>query len=213
MSLSTGPAFDALRTKFVCGWRDISNEKYCGKSGRYEPGQGAAWTTNGAGPHNMQLFVLAADGTVLHCLPGYWETNDLAYELKFAGALNAIWTSTSLSREEKDRRFRELHLAHIQDHAQDMVTRSEMQGFDKKFEIKRREKSDCFLTADSIQPKHRPNKRKNDDLKTCDQIIHERMAARPFVAYAKFDVEHYVDYGRPKYDKKKPVQQAEAQGR
>jgi len=207
VSLSSGPAFEALRTKFVCGWRNISKESYCGKSGRYDPERGAAWTTNGAGPHNMQLFVLAADGTVLHCLPGYWETNDLAYELKFAEELNAVWTSASLSREEKDARFRERHLAHIAEHSRDMVKRSEMQGFDKKFEMKRRESSDCFLSENA------PRTKKKDPFKTTDRIVHERMAARPFLAYSEFDVEKFVDYGRPKYDKKKPVMLAEAGGR
>ena len=37
--------------------------------------------------------------------------------------------------------------------------------------------------------------------KTTDQIMHERMVRRPFVAYNKFDVAKYAEYGRPLYDK------------
>ena len=54
-----------------------------------------------------------------------------------------------------------------------------------------------------MQPKLRPSRPKQqDEFKTTDQIVHERMAARPFVKYADFDVAAFSDYGRPKYDKK-----------
>ncbi|HLF92809.1 MAG TPA: hypothetical protein VJB14_05065 [Planctomycetota bacterium] len=189
MSLSDGPTFEALRTKFVCGWRDIKGEPWSGVSGRYDPDHNAAWTTNGAGPHNIQLFMLSADGTVLHCLPGYWETHDLAHEIKLAEELDAVWTDGALSREEKDKRFREKHLQHLKDHPKEMVARSAMQGFDKKFEEKRKAVSDCFAQDGSP--------------KTTDRIMHERMSTRPFVAFEKFDVQKYTDYGRQKYDKKR----------
>jgi hypothetical protein len=189
-----------LEKDFVCGWRDISGERWSGVSGRYESDEGAVWTTNGAGPHNIQLFVLAPDGTVLHCLPGYWESHDLAHELAFAKSLLRVWQDESLSRAQKDAKFKSMNLGHLKDHSREMVTRSEMQGFDKKFEAKRESRSDCILREDSIQPRFRP--RKDDRFKTTDQIVHERMAARPFVPYSEFDVEAYTDYGRQKYDKK-----------
>ena len=189
MSLSEDPTFGALQSGFVCGWHDIKNEPWCGVSGRYDPDNGAAWTTNGAGPHNIQLFMLAADGMVLHCLPGYWETHDLAGEIKLAGELNRVWTDASLSREQKDQKFRDLHLQHLKDHPKELVARSQLQGFDKKFEEKRKNVSTCFS--------------KDGAVKTTDRIMHERMAARPFVAFEAFDVEKYVDYGRQKYDKKR----------
>ena len=189
MSLSEDPTFSALKSKFVCGWRDIKNEPWCGVSGRYEPDNGAAWTTNGAGPHNIQLFMLSADGTVLHCLPGYWESHDLASEIKLAEDLNHVWQDSSLSRAEKDRRFKEMHARHLSEHPQEMVARSQLQGFDKKFEEKRKDVSDCF--------------QKDGSIKTTDRIMHERMEQRPFVAFEKFDVEKYTDYGRQKYDKKR----------
>ncbi|MCI0342837.1 MAG: hypothetical protein L0216_17125 [Planctomycetales bacterium] len=208
MALSADPTFEKLRTGLVCGWRDITGEPWSGRSGRYDPDQGAAWTTNGAGPHNMQLFVLypdGPDGVVLHCLPGYWETHDLAEELAFAEGLGRLWAS-DLPRAEKDRRFREAHLAHIGAHSQETVDRSQLQNFDKGYERRRRpDTSDCILREDSLQPRRRPRARKPDEFKTTDQIVHERMAARPFVRTQDFDVEAFTDYGRPKYDKKKPV--------
>jgi hypothetical protein len=202
VSLSTDPAFPLLQKSCVCGWRDISNESYCGRSGRYDESEGAAYTTNGAGPHNIQMFLLSADGTVLHCLPGFWEADDFALEVKFAQKLDAVWRDGSKSRAQKEAKFREMHLAHLKDHPQEMVDRSTLQGFDKKFEEKRRATSDCFLTGKSLQPAHRPS-RGGGDYKTTDQIMHERMAAQPFVSYEKFDVVRFTDYGRPRYDKKK----------
>jgi hypothetical protein len=195
VSLSEDPTLSLLQSKFVCGWKDISGEKYCGVSGHYSPDMGAAWTTNGAGPHNVQLFMLAADGTVLHCLPGFWETHDLAHEIKFAEELHRVWLDRSLTREQKDKKFKEMNLKHSDDHPKDMVARSQMQGFDKKFEEKRAAVSDCIIAG----------KGGHDQFKTTDRILHERMAARPFVAYDQFDVAKFSDYGRPKYDKKKGI--------
>jgi hypothetical protein len=196
VSLSEDPTLSLLQSKFVCGWKDISGEKYCGVSGHYSPDMGAAWTTNGAGPHNVQLFMLAADGTVLHCLPGFWETHDLAHEIKFAGELHRVWLDPSLTREQKDTKFKEMNLKHADDHPREMVARSQMQGFDKKFEEKRKGSSDCFS--------------KDGSAKTTDRIMHERMAARPFVAFENFDIAKYVDYGRQKYDKKKVLTESAA---
>jgi hypothetical protein len=203
VSLSAAPTFDLLRKDFVCGWRDITGEPWSGVSGRYAQDNGAVWTTNGAGPHNIQMFVLAPDGTVLHCLPGYWESHDLAAELVFAQKLGAVWRDPTLSRAQKDAKFRAMNLEHLAAHSRETVARSEMQGFDKKFEARRAGVSDCILEPDSVQPRYRP--RRDDRFKTTDQIVHERMAARPFVPYAEFDVASFTDYGRQKYDKKQAL--------
>ncbi|HVY63124.1 MAG TPA: hypothetical protein VHF22_15810 [Planctomycetota bacterium] len=204
MSLSDPQVLSLLRGHFVCGWKNIEGEAYAGKSGDHMPSNPAVRTTNGAGPHNTQLFILASDGTVLHCLPGYWDPRDLAREIGLASQLNAVWRNGALTREQKDARFRELQLAHLATHPQDMVDRSVMQGFDKKFEQRRRgATSDCILREGSRMPALRPSRpRQQDEFKTTDQILHERMAARPFVKYADFDVARFSDYGRPKYDKK-----------
>lgn len=205
MSLSDRRVTSVLRSRFVCGARDIAGEPYAGRSGKHDAQSAAVRTTNGAGPHNMQLFVLAADGTVLHCLPGYWGPADLVFELRFAEEIDRVRRAPRLSREAKEQRFRELHLAHIARHPQDMVDRSVMQGFDKKYEKRRREEtSDTILRDDSLKPRLRPRRpAARDEFKTTDQIMHERMAARPFVAYDAFDTERFADYGRPLYDKRK----------
>jgi hypothetical protein len=203
VSLSQDPAFSTLKRDFVCGWRDITSEPWSGISGHYETDDGAVFTTNGAGPHNIQMFVLAPDGTVLHCLPGYWEAHDLAEELGFGEKMLKVWRDPSLSRAQKDAKFKAMNLEHVGQHSKEMVARSEMQGFDKKFEARRERTSDCILHEDSMQPKFRP--RKDDGFKTTDQIVHERMAARPFVPYSEFDVARFTDYGRQKYDKKQAL--------
>jgi hypothetical protein len=200
VSLSKEPAFRLLKEKFVCGWKDIGGEPYCGRSGEHSRDNPAVLTTNGAGPTNAQLFLLAADGTVLHCLPGYWDARDLACEIQLAEKLNAVWLDASLTPEEKRGKFREMHLGHIHEHSRDMVERSVMQGFDKKFESKHRpETSDCILREGSARPKYRP--KRDDEFKTTDQIMHERIARQPFVSYGAFDVAGFATYGRPKYDK------------
>ena len=71
MSLSQEPAFSTLKKHFVVGWKNNQREDYVGSSHGYTCDQPAVGTTNGAGPRNMQTFVLSPDGYVLHCeVPG-----------------------------------------------------------------------------------------------------------------------------------------------
>jgi hypothetical protein len=201
VSLSSEPAFSTLKEGYVCGYRDISNEPYSGISGRHDPNGNAVVTTNGAGPHNIQMFVLSQDGTVLTCLPGYWDPRDLSEELELAQKLNQVWLNPSLSRAEKDQIFRQMHSGHLNQHSFATARRSRMQGFDQKWEAKHKlHTSDTIRNASLISD---PNAKMlpQDAFKTTDEIMHERMAARPFVHYTRFDVAAYADYGRPKYDK------------
>src|SRR6185436_3292777 len=69
--------------------------------GPLRPGQRRRLDDERRRTHNIQLFMLSADGTVLHCLPGYWETHDLASEIKLAEDLNKVWLDPSLGRAEK----------------------------------------------------------------------------------------------------------------
>ncbi|MBZ0187094.1 MAG: hypothetical protein K8F91_12680, partial [Candidatus Obscuribacterales bacterium] len=114
-----------------------------------------------------------------------------------------VWTNPALSRGQKETMFRNLHLAHHNEHSQQMVKRSRMQGFDQKFEAKHRlHTSDTILDSRSAsQALVGGQKIPQSAFKTTDQIMHDRMAARPFVAFNKFDTAAFVDYGRPKYDK------------
>ncbi|MBZ0186669.1 MAG: hypothetical protein K8F91_10505, partial [Candidatus Obscuribacterales bacterium] len=65
VSLSQEPALSVLQNELICGYRDIKSEPYAGFSGSHPLGSNAINTTNGAGPHNLQTFLLASDGTVM----------------------------------------------------------------------------------------------------------------------------------------------------
>ncbi len=208
MSLSQEPALSVLKNELVCGYRDISKESYAGFSGKHDPDGNAVATTNGAGPHNLQTFLLASDGTVLHCLPGYWNPQDLVREIEFAGRMNDVWRNQSLSVTQKKQMGSRMQLAHVQEHPFAMVARSHMQGFDMKHEAKVRPyTSDAILNPQvAVQLVNMEKGQKappgtKNAFKTTDRLMHERMAARPFLPYNYFDVAAYVDYGRPKYDK------------
>ena len=162
------------------------------------PNGNAVDTSNGAGPHNIQMFILSADGTVLTCLPGYWHSEDLASELDFAKRLNLIWTNPDLTKEEKDATFRQMQLGHIAEHSKAMKNRSHLQGFDAQFEVEKR-----YATTDTIANRNLINGHNPlpGAMKTTDVIMHERMASRPFEKYEDFDVAAFADYGKQKYDK------------
>jgi Ca2+-binding RTX toxin-like protein len=210
VSLSSEPAFSYLKDNFVCGYRNIANEKWAGASGKHQVGGNAVDTTNGAGPHNIQMFVMTADGTVLTVLPGYWHAQDLVPELKLAQELNKVWTDPSLSREQKDQMFRQMQLAHIEQHSKAEHNRSHMQGFDVQYEVTHRlYGTDVFYDPRQVDPSTK--KAPPDDVKTTDIIMHERMAQRPFLPYNRFDVVAYADYGKPFYDKHEDQRMANGQ--
>jgi hypothetical protein len=213
VSLSQDPALSALKQAFVCGYRDISNEPYAGASGLHEKDGKAINTSNGAGPHNIQMFILAPDGTVLTCLPGFWNPQDLVNEMQLAEQLNTVWTDPHLSRSQKDQTFRQMHLAHIQEHSQATVRRSRMQSFDQKYEAEHRlNRSDTIRDRGAVAYAiNSGGKMPQNAFKTTDEIFHERMAMRPFVAYEHFDVAAFADYGKPKYDKHEDARDASGQ--
>jgi len=199
-----------LKNDFVCGYRDISSQRYAGASGKHRPDGNAVDTTNGAGPHNLQMFILSPDGIVLHCLPGYWSSADLARELQFAQELNKLWVDPALSLEEKRQRFSEMQIAHIDEHSQAEQRRSHMQGFDVQYEAKHRLYStDVFYNPQAVDPAG--DRMPPRAVKTTDVIMHERMAARPFVPYSDFDVAAFADYGKPMYDKHEDFRSADGQ--
>lgn len=193
MSLSREPVLSKLRNRFVCGYHDIIKEPYAGDSGRHKPNETAVDTTNGAGPHNIQIFVMNADGIVLHCLPGYWNATDLAFELDFAESLNRIWQDHTLSRDQKNSLFASAQKKHIRMHSSEMVGRSKMQHFDVAVELEKK--------GDAVVQRADLDAAPEDRVKTTDCLLHERMAARPFSAYSQFDVASYADYGSHFYDK------------
>jgi hypothetical protein len=212
VSLSQDPAFSLLKKYFVCGYKDITNEPYSGVSGRHEVGGNAIDTTNGAGPHNLQLFFLSSDGTVLSVLPGYWHAEDIYPEMQLAYELNKVWLSKKLSSAQKNQMFTNMHLAHIQQHSPEMVRRSRMQGFDMQYEAKHRLASSDTIADRQLAYEAMEEGRRMappQAFKTTDVIMHERMAARPFQPYGQFDVASFADYGKPKYDKNEDMRLAD----
>ncbi len=207
MSLSNDPVFSKLKEQFICGYRDIEGKGYAGASGKHEPDGQAVDTSNGAGPHNIQIFVLSADGTVLTCLPGYWHSEDLAAELNFAEELNKVWLDQSLSLDQKNQTFSQMQLAHINTHSKAERNRSHLQGFDLKFEEQKGVQNTDVFYSNPINPK--TGKIDQRFVKTTDVLMHERMAARPFEPYKKFDVAVYSNYGKRMYDKEEDFRQAD----
>jgi hypothetical protein len=200
VSLSQEPALSALKNYFVCGTKDITDEPYAGESGRHDNFGNAVVTTNGAGPHNLQLFMMTSDGVILNVLPGYWAPQDLVTEMALAEQLNRVWVSPQYSRQQKDYLFKQMHLNHIKQHPKAMVARSHLQGFDAMYEG---EKSSSDFIRDKTLVKYvngQPHYPGNA-FKTTDEVMHERIANHPFENYDRFNVAAFADYGKWRYDK------------
>jgi hypothetical protein len=207
VSLSKDPVFSLLKSRFVCGWRDISKESYAGVSSAHELDNPGVVTSNGAGGHNIQLFFLAPDGTVLQCMPGYWAAQDLALIIEeLVEPLAALWAKKlSVSRRTKNERYANLQRGFLTKHNARMAKRSRMQGFDVKFELTQRlETTDCVHRDASGAPILGDGRRAKTKykMKNTLEIALGRMAVRPFVSYERFDVAAFSDYGRKRYDKK-----------
>src|SRR5262249_42692220 len=154
----------------------------------------------------VQIFFLSSDGVVLHCLPGYWSPVDLLHEMQFALNLNKTWQNQSLSLEKKNEIFRQANLADMRNHSQAMRQRSRLQKFDENKEKEKADSDFKFKPSDFhpvvyLTPGTKKKPPKVNDMKTVDQVVHERMAQRPFVPYEDFDVERFSDYGKMRYDK------------
>lgn len=199
MSLSSEPAYSELKNHFVCGYRNIIGERYAGNSGSHSMNGNAVDTTNGAGPHNIQMFVIDPDGTVIHCLPGYWNSSDLTTELEFARKLDSLYNNPSISPANKILQYTALQLNNPREHSPDMVARSRLQDFDAKFEAMRK-KSD-FVKDRQLLQNTAWGPGSYAAFKTVDEVVHERMAMRPFVPYSLFDTGRFCDYGQHTYDK------------
>ena len=89
--------------------------------------------------------------------------------------------------------FSRMQLAALRAQPAAMTARSGWQGFDINNERKRLEYGprDTFYYDAAGKPK---------GMKPLNVLVHERMAARPFVAMSRFDTEAFIDYGRPYYD-------------
>jgi hypothetical protein len=101
--------------------------------------------------------------------------------------------------------FTRLQLAEYKNHSQTTTIRSSWQGFDARNEQKRREggkQRDTFLTSVDGSVRER---RGRPLMKPINQLVHERMAQRPFVKFEDFDIAVFADYGRILYDNNRKV--------
>jgi hypothetical protein len=205
--------FPLLKNDFEVGWYDIYKEDHVGYSYGYSQKKHCAvGTTNGAGAHNVQIFVLSADAVVMHALPGFWAPEDLARELQFAKALHHLWRDDSRSIAQKQDMFKRMQTAEPRHHPAATFARSAWQGFDESVERSQGEPRDTVL--DAAAPASMPanlaqllsqattfNVRPGQPMmKPLNVLVHERMAVRPFVAFDQFDTAAFVDYGRLRYD-------------
>ncbi len=204
MSLSQEPVFPLLKNDFVVGVRDISGEPWAGSSGWHDVNGAAIATTNGAGPHNIQMFILAPDGTVIHCLPGYWSAKDLASELEFAKQLFNLYQDPQMSLAEKRLMAGKMQLQHLKRHSLATQLRSRMQPFDAQFELQRRDNKGTVRRPPLLGTvlAFTGLGQLTSVAKSTDEIMHERMAKQSFVPYDRFDVIGFCDYGTQFYDRR-----------
>ena len=189
MSLSQGPIRTRLKEKFICGWRNINGvEKFAGKSHSHPVCSTAVHTTNGAGGRNVQMIIISPDRDVLHVLPGYWNPDALRHELDFTLELAEIAAGEGTVGEKNDA-FLLAHMNHAAQHNDMMAKDSKLQAFDKQKES---------VTAGSD---FRGQGGRRTVTRTVDQVMHERMARRPFLKIDEFDLSSVVDYGTQFYDK------------
>jgi len=192
VTLPNEEVMEMLSERFVLCARNIEREEHVGLSHGYACDQTAVGTTNGAGGRNVQMIVLAPDETVLHALPGFWHAQDLLPELRLALEVHRLYVDETLSPASKLAMFGALHRAHQWRYGDAAKERGDWQGFDGQFELARAEKETRDTVVADAAGKHH--------LKAIPDLVHERMAARPFKKLAEFGMEAFVDYGRPFYD-------------
>jgi len=177
-----------LRNNFVMAFKNIDGKtRYAGKSNKHMPTMAAQKIYNCTAAKNIQMFILTEDGKIVHCLPGFWDVKPFIAEVQFAMKLNKIYKS-KMSIADRNEKFLDAHLTHALHHDAKTIGASKHQGFDKKY-LERTGNKD-FQRAKGFQSK---------GLKRSDQVMHERMAERPFLAFEKFNVAKFVEMGRRVY--------------
>jgi hypothetical protein len=201
VTLPNEDVMNLLSSRFHLVWRNIEKESHVGLSHGYKPNQTAVGTTNGAGGRNVQLVVLAADETVVHVMPGFWHAEDLLGELRLALDVHRLYRDEELTTEGKQAMFAALHRSFLRRMSPETIGRSGWQGFDVWVEAERAKRQPgrdtvvCDETGQTVAGQGGV-----PQLKPVSQVVHERMAARPFRKLADFDMESFVDYGRAFYD-------------
>ena len=200
MSLPDDAVYPILEKDFVLGWKNIRREDYVGASFGYSKKHACVGTTNGAGAHNVQIFVLSPDLVVLHALPGFWHPEDLARELRFAKALLRLWEDDTRTDAQKQAMYRRLQLTELRYQPAAMYARSDWQEFDKTREGAALASKDRDTFRHTEDGKVKRTARGEPILKALNVLTHERMAQRPFLRFEEFDFARFIDYGRKFYD-------------
>ena len=144
-----------------------------------------------SGGRNIQMYFMTPNGRVVHCLPGFWSAEDFYTQAGFAVKLGMLARTKRLSNADRNEKFLDMHLQKAHGHNYGLVEGAQLQGFDVKY-VKNN-------TSDFT----RGNKGfVKGGVKLVDQVVHERMAARPFVPFEKFDAHEFTKLGikRYKYD-------------
>ncbi len=197
MTLPNEEVLALLRDRFVLGTRNIERASHVGTSHGYRRDQSAVGTTNGAGARNVQILVLAADTAIVHAIPGFWHPAELIAELRLALELHALHHDDDRSPAAKLAMFRALHLAAGR---RASTPRDDWQPFDRVAELERAAQAprDTLRCDDRGAPVLARDGQ--PELKPIHRLLHDRLLAQPFAPLAAFDVEAFVDYGRPYYD-------------
>ncbi len=181
---------DLLRSNFVTGWTNIKGKRsYAGTSNTHLPSYSAMTVYNCSGHHNVQMFFMTSDGKVLHCLPGFWAPEHFLHEARFAVELGKLYyKKDKVSPVKLNELYLDAHLTHAFTHDPRLRRASRHQGFDR-MNLEKRSETDFRREKGFV----------TEELKTPDQVMHERLAAMPFTPFEKFDVAAYIDMGRKKY--------------
>lgn len=181
-----------LQRHFVLAHKNIERESHVGVSHGYGCKQSAVGTTNGAGGRNVQFLVLAPDRTVVHVVPGFWHAEDLIDELQLGLELAKLYGSDSMSQRRKDQMFELLHASHLRQHGKAAMRRGDWQNFDRSHELWRATLEPRDTVRVGVDGKL--------SIRPLIRVLHDRMLAQRFQKLDEFDLEAFVDYGRPFYD-------------
>ena len=190
MTLADDAVQRQLNHTFVPGWVNIKGKKgYSGNSNSHMPTWAAKTVNSCSGHHNVQMFFMTKEGKVHHCLPGYWEPKDFLEQVQFAVKLAKVYYTKRLTNAERNEKFLDMHLQKAYGHHYALSNGSQLQGFD----------------VNHVKKKTTDFERKKGfigGIKRADQVVHERMAERPFVSFEKFDTKQFINLGikRYKYD-------------
>ena len=191
MTLSNDKVINQINTAFVSGWQNIKGKKsYAGVSNTHMPSYAAKNINTCSGGRNIQMYFMTPDGRVVHCLPGYWNAADFYTQAGFAVKLGNLAFNKSISNADRNEKFLDMHLQKAHGHNYGLVEGAKLQGFDVKY------------VKNNTNDFTRGSKGFVQGVKLVDQVVHERMAARPFLPFEKFDAREFTKLGikRYKYD-------------